>query len=353
MSDNAITITESALVPVMNVEGALSTYEAFRQFVQGILKPGVDFGVIPGTNKPSLLKPGAEKLIRFFGLAARFEITKETEDWDVAEPLFYYRYRCALHRISDGALVGEGEGSCNSREKKYRYRNADRICPNCGQPYIIKGKEEFGGGWLCYAKKGGCGNKWPDGAQVIEGQQVGQVVNPDIADLVNTIQKMSQKRALIAAVLVACNASDYFTQDLEDLDYGNPQPFKPQQHSNADFSDPSPTVIEAEFVDSHSPKASAQAFVHWIQDSKVRAGFWAWTKEQGVTHAQVHEALGVNSLKEYEDTIGAAKEGVSAYVKGLRQPLTDEERKDAAKAHEILFPDQDDEFLRHDLEDYN
>jgi hypothetical protein len=33
---------------------------------------------------------------------------------------------------------------------------------------------------------------------------------------VNTIQKMAQKRALVAAVLNATNASDWFTQDVED-----------------------------------------------------------------------------------------------------------------------------------------
>jgi len=34
-------------------------------------------------------------------------------------------------------------------------------CPECGvTSAIIKGKEEYGGGWLCFAKKGGCGAKF-------------------------------------------------------------------------------------------------------------------------------------------------------------------------------------------------
>src|SRR5690606_14148666 len=37
-----------------------------------------------------------------------------------------------------------------------------------------------------------------------------------IADQVNTLQKMAQKRGLIAATLNTVNASDYFTQDIED-----------------------------------------------------------------------------------------------------------------------------------------
>jgi len=37
-----------------------------------------------------------------------------------------------------------------------------------------------------------------------------------VADVVNTVQKMAQKRSLVAAVLNATNASDWFTQDVED-----------------------------------------------------------------------------------------------------------------------------------------
>ena len=34
-------------------------------------------------------------------------------------------------------------------------------CPKCGKTdSVIKGKPEFGGGWLCYSKKNGCGEKW-------------------------------------------------------------------------------------------------------------------------------------------------------------------------------------------------
>jgi hypothetical protein len=45
-----------------------------------------------------------------------------------------------------------------------------------------------------------------------------RVPNPDGADVVNTIQKMAQKRALVAATLIATSASEFFTQDVEDAD---------------------------------------------------------------------------------------------------------------------------------------
>lgn len=49
-------------------------------------------------------------------------------------------------------------------------------------------------------------------------ETVYRIPNPEIADVVNTIQKMAQKRALVAATLIATSASEFFTQDIEDAD---------------------------------------------------------------------------------------------------------------------------------------
>lgn len=142
-------------------QGALdrtaSHYQVMVAFVKGQMSEGVDYGVIPGTKKPTLLKPGAEKLCRLFGLRPTFDIINSVVDFD--KPLFHYHYRCALYR--GGELVATGDGCCNSCETKYK-------------------KQEY-----------------------------------KIFDLTNTICKMAQKRALIAAVLASCGASQFFTQDLE------------------------------------------------------------------------------------------------------------------------------------------
>lgn len=47
-------------------------------------------------------------------------------------------------------------------EEMGRVVSPDVVCPKCGKPAIIKGRMEFGGGWVCYKKKGGCGAKWTD-----------------------------------------------------------------------------------------------------------------------------------------------------------------------------------------------
>jgi hypothetical protein len=216
-----VAVERARFMPAMSIESAVERYNAVTEFVSRVLRKDVDYGVIPGTEKRTLLKPGAEKLTTFFGLSTRFELLDRIEDWTGeghgGEPFFYYLYRCRLFR--GDVLIAEGDASCNSRETKYRWREAQRTCPACGVAAIIKGKEDFGGGWLCWKKKGGCGAKYLDGDQTIESQQVGRVSNPDIADQVNTIQKMSQKRSLVGAVLLAVNASEFFTQDVEDMHF--------------------------------------------------------------------------------------------------------------------------------------
>jgi len=240
MSNDIVKVEQAGfLSPVVSVKDALFAYQAKKDLIDGIMKPGVDYGIIPGTSKNTLLKAGAEKATSFFGLSARFRDSVAVEDFTGrdhdGEPFFYYRRTCELWR--GDYLIASVDGSCNSFEKKYRWRGGERVCPNCGKATIIKGKEEYGGGWLCFAKRGGCGSKFGDKDQSIIGQEVGQVKNPDIADLANTILKMADKRALVAATLIATGLSEYFTQDIEDFITGeyteitkpeNPQPITDQ-----------------------------------------------------------------------------------------------------------------------------
>jgi hypothetical protein len=207
-----------ALMPQMSIPEAVDRYNTMNGFVASVMQEGKDYAPIPGTDKPTLLKPGAEKLCSLFGLTTRFTITEKVEDWTGeahgGEAFFYYAYRCQLYRGDH--LIAESDGSCNSWEKKYRWRESTRLCPSCGKAAIIKGKQEYGGGWVCFKRKDGCGAKYGDNDPQIVNQTVGRIPNPDVADLVNTIQKMAQKRAFVGTTLIAVNASAYFTQDLED-----------------------------------------------------------------------------------------------------------------------------------------
>jgi hypothetical protein len=75
----------------------------------------------------------------------------------------------------------------------------------------------------------------------------------------------------------------------------------------------------AEPTKSASPKrtpqqAPTQAANSWIGDEHSRKSFWAWTGEQGLSHDQVHEALQVESLKEYTGGKGEAARAISAWI---------------------------------------
>ena len=189
--------------------------ETLLSFVQNQMTRNVDFGIIPGTNnKPVLLKPGAEKLQELFGLSAEISLCYSIEDFsgsEYGEPLFYYRYRCCL--TWQNQLIATCEGSSNSWERKYRYREQKPTCPRCEQPTIRKSESEY----YCWKKIGGCGAKFPLSYEPIKTQKTGLVPNEEIFDQINTIQKMAQKRSLVGAVLIATGASEFFTQDLEDL----------------------------------------------------------------------------------------------------------------------------------------
>jgi hypothetical protein len=249
-----------ALMPALKIEQAVERHQSLVKFVSTLMREDKDFGKVPGTDKPTLFKPGAEKLTTFFGLSKRFHLAEKVEDWSGAdhggEPFFYYSYRCALY--NGDLLIAESDGSCNSFESKYRWRKAERVCPACGASAIIKGKAEFGGGWVCFKKKDGCGAKFSDGSEEIESQQVGRIPNPDVCDLVNTFQKMAQKRAFIAATLLAVNASEFFTQDVEDLVVeeanGDARPAAPERRP----SNPPPRAA-AQSAQSNGKSAEEQA----------------------------------------------------------------------------------------------
>jgi len=189
--------------------------QILRDYVNKHMVEGTDYGIIPGTDKKTLLKPGAEKLTALFHCVPRFKVVKEIEDWD--RGLFYYRVRCLIV-TKDRSVVAEGMGAGSTWESKYRFRNQSRTCPNCGKASIIKGKAEYGGGWICWAKKDGCGAKFgDDDDQAISSQDVGRIDNPDIYDAINTVLKMSKKRSHVDAALMLSRCSDIFTQDAEDL----------------------------------------------------------------------------------------------------------------------------------------
>ena len=209
--------TSAVAVAPLSARDIQAQVNAIQEVMAQVMTKDVHYGVVPGCgDKPTLLKPGAEKLFMTFRLRP---IVDPDRDVKVRElPGGHREVVIYTHVLNaDGLELATGIGSCSSMESKYRWRNEGRKCPKCGAETIIKGREEYGGGWLCHAKRGGCGAKFEDDDAAITKQKTGKVENPDIADVYNTVLKIADKRSSVSGCLKATAASDIFTQDIEDL----------------------------------------------------------------------------------------------------------------------------------------
>jgi hypothetical protein len=285
----------------LTVKEMLAQLKVIDDLMKRIMKEGIHYGVIPGTSKPTLLQPGAQLLCKVFRMDAEFETTNPID----SEGHMTVTSRCTLYQIGTGFRLGMGMGLCTTRESRYAYREAKRTCPQCGKETIIKGKEEYGGGWLCWAKKGGCNAKFADGEAIIEDQETGQIANENLSDCYNTAVKIGNKRGLISAVLNVTGASDRFTQDMEDVEASermkkeNRDTFKgkgnqrPAKSGSSEPSGQGNTVADrevgdkivkrlTEITDLDEAKTFYSQWKSWIETSgnkevgRVKEAFTAW-----------------------------------------------------------------------------
>ena len=214
-------VPESLSSEPLTIGGLIEQVELIAEMQQRVMLPKIHYGVIPGTEKPTLLKPGAEKLCVLFRMAPKIT-TQDIQRFEYPNGHREYEITVSMYSIATGKFLGSGVGESCTMESKHRYRYKSYQCPTCGMETIIKGKEEYGGGWLCFKKKGGCGEKFKDTDPKIVDQKLGRIENPDPADCYNTVKKMAKKRALIDAVLTITATSDIFTQDIEDVPAESP-----------------------------------------------------------------------------------------------------------------------------------
>jgi len=243
-------VSPLAVMPVMDVAQAIERHKQMVRLVTSEMwHKGTDSGEIPGTDKPTLLLPGAQKLGFFFGLSPRYELQEQIEDWTGAqhggEPLFSYTYKCILYH--GDLLVAEAIGDCNSWEAKYRYRWVSRHeVPTGLDPETLKkrggrvtefdfaiDKAETGGkygkpaeywqqfrdaianGTATKLKRETRGGKQLDAWEI--DVTVYRIPNDDIFSQINTLKKMAQKRAYVGCIITATNGSEFFAQDMEDF----------------------------------------------------------------------------------------------------------------------------------------
>lgn len=186
----------------LSTNDLLQQVTSIQNAMKAVMRKDEHYGVIPGTgNKPSLLKPGAEKLALMFRLAPSYNITRR----DLGHGHIEYEVVCTLTHIPTGKFFGQGVGSATSMESKYRFRwdNTGIDVPN--EYWTTRDESLIGGASFSPRKVKG---KWLIYKRV-------EHDNP--ADYYNTILKMAKKRAQVDATLTATAASDIFTQDVEDM----------------------------------------------------------------------------------------------------------------------------------------
>lgn len=140
--------------PSANPAEIMTAHKEIATMVAEVLEENVDFGVIPGTDgKKALLKAGAERLAFSIGASIELEVLEKEVDhmlevpwrkvkkvWSgpkgrrtctesevsgVSQGVYRYVVKARLVRREDGAILGEGIGSCSTMESKYIDRPRD------------------------------------------------------------------------------------------------------------------------------------------------------------------------------------------------------------------------------------
>lgn len=195
MSSTALAVSDGRPLSItetrMTVGQLIEQRKAIVEVMESAMRKDIDYGIVPGTPKPSLYKPGSEKILSIFHLGIRPRV----EDLSTPDTI-RYRVITEIFSQQSGVVLGEGIGEASSAESKYQWRGI--VC-----------EEEW--------------NATPDDRRRLKwkksdrGAYAIKQIRADMEDVANTILKMAKKRSQIDAVLTVTAASDIFAQDLEDL----------------------------------------------------------------------------------------------------------------------------------------
>ena len=181
-------------VDLKMVSETLSKVKSLQATLKNILVEEHDYGKIPGCgDKPTLLKPGAEKILMALGITSSYELIEHTENFE-GKGFFAYTVKCTLFK--NGQKITEGLGHANSREKKWAVEFVyEKDLPEGTDKELLKKKTIKSNNGTFYKYE----------------------IDADANSKANTILKMAKKRAQIDAVLTVASLSEIFTQDFDDL----------------------------------------------------------------------------------------------------------------------------------------
>ena len=200
--ENLPSTRSTELSPLAQSEGLLPMEDLrarvalIHQVMKEVMKEGTHYGTIPGTQQPSLWKPGAEKIAMPFGISVSTEIVDSTVS---DEEAFFHVLATATSQT--GRVLGTARGICTTQEKKYRWRAPVHIkewehaLPHMRRITFTKARPAYGNRPAD-----------PGGEEVLQ-------VRTEPGDLIHTVLMMAQKRAFVAVVKQVTAASDIFVAD--------------------------------------------------------------------------------------------------------------------------------------------
>lgn len=189
---------------VMQPEEAKALDDKLRECMRAILKEDIDFGTIPGAgDKKNLLKPGAEKLLQWFGFGSRSrEVKIERDDPETPSGIadkarrIGVTYRTEITKTIPGfgeVIVATCEGYAGYDEDRY---------------YVAAGEARA----KAEARERANAVRYERQANPSKWENATEYRAPW-----NTLIKMAQKRSYVGAAIDATGAAGLFTQDMEDM----------------------------------------------------------------------------------------------------------------------------------------
>ena len=196
---------------IMTPEDARALDDQVRTCTEAVLREGTDYGIIPGTSgEKTLWRPGAQKLLQWFGLGYSCERTEiERDDQGRKHGI---TYKCTVaRRLPDGSLDIKAtcEGTADYDESRF-FQDVETVRAR------LRDQEHK---WAAKDHRAPNADRWNSAKEYR-------------ADW-NALMKRAQKRAIVGAVVDATAAGGIFTDREEDDHAPAPQDDGPTWYEQA------------------------------------------------------------------------------------------------------------------------
>lgn len=175
----------------------------------------IDYGTIPGVDRPFLKQPGAEKIALWLHVRPKYE----KADVQLPDGHLETVARCVLHSVATGDEVFQGpECSCSSMESNFRYRFVEAD-PQPSREDARKAVFEGRGKWKYVHVLENNRVLFVDGKPVLERKFFNRYENSNIYDERNKVRQQAEKRALVKAIRNFGALSEIFVEDPSEWEF--------------------------------------------------------------------------------------------------------------------------------------